>query len=238
MFATIKKLLIGLLRRTRVELHTLVSPFDPSVSRWDLIDPSGLIPLSLDDTSISRASSDFSTWKNTDARPVVGIIGVLNDRKSVLETIDALKFGENRKLFRLLIAGQPSSPDFANEIRARATGISNDDLLMVARGLSDQELELALNTTDILALMYTNELGSSGLLTHGLSRGLRIVGLRNIAVNRAIDMYKVGAIAETTQPESISSAITSAKKIDPTGASVFPNVRQLCESQWSQLANA
>lgn len=236
--ATIKKLLIGLLRRANVELHTLVSPFDPSVSGWDLVDPSGLIPLTVDDKTASNASSEFSTWKNTDPRPVVGIIGVLNDRKSVLECIDALKFGGNRKLFRLLIAGMPSSPHFADEIKARAAGISNDDLLMVARGLSDEELELALDATDILALMYTNEAGSSGLLTHGLSRGLRIVGLHNIAVNRAIDMYKVGSIAEDTQPESISSAIASAKTNDLAGNSAFPDVRLLCESQWSQLATA
>lgn len=235
--AIIKNLLIGLLRKTRIELHTLVSPFDPSISGSDLIDPSGLIPLSLDNKSVSSESSEFSTWKNTDSRPVVGIIGVLNDRKSVLESIDALKFGENRKLFRLLIAGKPSSPDFANEIKAHATGISNEDLLMVARGLSDEELELALDATDILALMYTNEVGSSGLLTHGLSRGLRIVGLRNIAVNRAIDMYKIGAVAKNTHPDSISSAIDSAKKIHLAGGSAFPDVRLLCESQWSHLAN-
>lgn len=231
----VKGSLITVARRLKIQLVYLTSPFEKANQEHLLFDPSGIISMPQVTVSQPDASIRILEWKASDPRPVVGLIGVLNERKSVLEVIDALSTPAAQAQFRVLVAGQPAAPDYRQALQARADALPTNDGLFLLTGLTDAELESALDATDLLALVYTNEVGSSGLLAHGTRRGQKIVGLKNQVINRAITSYGLGAIATGTQPTELLSAFSAALNTPSADASNNSYLETDCKRQWHAL---
>lgn len=228
---TIKRRLIIMLRKRGMDVRELTSPLAPLVRDSDLIDPSGLFAGSPPRHSeITKLQRDMQAWRSASPKPVVGVVGVLNSRKSIVELIDAVT--KTREV-RLLLVGKPSNEELAREYLHRI-GDENPDVFAHFGSVSEPDFNGAVAGSDVLALLYTNEVGSSGLLTHALMHGVPVIGYRNETINEAITRLRAGLVLDSLTAEDIVESIEAALRMGVVPTTLDP-VRAKCESQWCEL---
>lgn len=230
----IKSFLQSHLTRTGWVMRELTSPFVDDHPASAVLDPSGILHLPVGRGSLESRHAGLDEWKALNNRPVLAVLGALNDRKSVVELMRSL--GHSSR-YRLLVAGAPTNKEYEDQILREAKNLPVSDIYLMLRSLSDAELDQALEIADGMALLYSNTNGSSGLLAHALSRNLPCVGLSNQTVNRAICRHHAGTVAKSKAPEDIAHAAEEALATQASGLAQFGKLRERCESDWSMLAS-
>ncbi|WES62860.1 hypothetical protein P0L94_10355 [Microbacter sp. GSS18] len=228
----IKNGLVRVLRARGYDLRDLVSPTAAERGAFSLIDPSGLLDRrSGGPVGMSDLARDLQAWRASSPKPVVGIVGVLNERKSVEQLLLGASAAQS---FRVLLAGKPSSDALAGRYAAQLSALGADAKGLL-RSLTVEEFGVVLDSLDALALLYTNEAGSSGLLTHALVRGIPAIGYRNESVNAALERLGIGSAVASLSPNEIADTVLSlsAVRVD---RDALDQIRNECLSQWAALA--
>lgn len=91
---------------------------------------------------------------------VFGFFGSIQEYKGLDHLIDSLNALSKitTKPVKLLMAGFPSNPDLVNALKAEA--ITNDNFVLDARKIPDDEVQLVHNASDIIVLPYSSSLNS------------------------------------------------------------------------------
>lgn len=231
----LKAALISWLRGRGEGILDLVSPIalasDVTAGTY-IVDPSGLLGTFSADVPMNEAGRSLEEWKSSASTPVLGILGMLNDRKCVEEILRA---AIDTRAFRLVIAGKPSSPEFGERLVELAQTLGAQGAFLLPRGLSARELEGCVRSCDVLSLAYRNERGSSGFLMHAVRNGIPVLGFRNETVNEAIARLHLGAILAGLDVNEVSRGVLEAAGTT-VGRVAFQDIASLCRSQWRALS--
>lgn len=231
--SALKGWIVRRLERRGYALRPLVSPIHPGSTAAEgvVLDPSGLWETDASDEVAADYRQKILTWKSLGSTPVVGVVGALNFRKSIDELIDAASCSDS---FRLLIVGSPDT-EFADHLKNRLNLLSDGAVFVDLRRLSEPELDAAIAAVDCLALLYSNRVGSSGLLTRAVRLSTPVVAWGNDTVVGATQSLELGAVARGLEPHELSRAVLVASRISLKASS--SDLRDGVRDSWRALLN-
>jgi len=155
----------------------------------------------------SIASSRFGI--DTSKKVNIVVYGALNDRKGVLELINAIASSDIRGQYRIVLAGKQGG-DIVNalqESNAARLLRSSDRLTEINRYLSVEEESCALSLADIVWVGYRGHLTMSGVLIKAASYGKPVVGCGYGLIGWYIKKYKLGSSFHEHSDVEIINAI-------------------------------
>lgn len=202
----VKRACIGRLESKGCRVWELRSPYEARSSDVDcVLDPSGLA-MSTHGTSGNPVAAALASWRGEDTRPIVCVVGVQSPRKCIAELLEA---AEAHGGFRVVLAGKPDSAEYEIELIARTKTMPDDLAHLELRILSEDELDSVLDVSDAVALLYSNAVGSSGILNRAISHRVPVIAWGNDTV---VDVAKSGAgiVATGLDVGSLSDAVLRA----------------------------
>jgi glycosyltransferase involved in cell wall biosynthesis len=150
-------------------------------------------------------------------RRLVGIFGVIGDRKNVPFVLDALIAAGNDTDLLLAGAVREGTPAWldglAPERRRR---------VLVCDGfLADDELDRYVASSDAVAIALTNN-GPSGIMGKALAAGVPVVTAGSVVRARELDVTRAGVATEFTVPAFAAAVRRVLDDPAPVGASTVP----------------
>lgn len=186
----VKSYIVGYLERRGMRVLALGSPLDPAGAREMVLDPSGLIPPAPTQESMAFEVR-LQAWREAGpALPVVAVVGALDPRKSIDALVDAASAGS----LRLVLVGKPSTREYGEALLARIQELPELVAWHRLARVDEATLDVAIAASDWLALLYSNQVGSSGILTRAVRLGTPVMAWGNRTVCDAVRTYRLGSI--------------------------------------------
>lgn len=167
--------------------------------------------------SATEEEIEWSTTWWTDDRMHFLLFGSLRRHKGVEEAIEA--FGllpdQAASQMALHLLGQPREelkdelPRLANALRNRQPDLT---LHVEPRFLSETELDLALQHSNIVLAPYQRTEGSSGVIGHAAKHRCPIIGPNTGLIGSLIPNYDLGLTIDTTNPAALCRALQHCLK--------------------------
>lgn len=202
----LKRLAIAFLRHRSFDILPLVSPLgDQAPGGGGLVDPDGLIAPEADEQGVALGEL-IGAWRSEAGPPVLAVVGTLSRRKALDVVLSASAAG----VCRALLVGDPGDAEFAGEIRSLAALARPRSCMMILRRVTEFELDVAISMADCVALLYSNEVGSSGITARCWRLRRPVVGWRNQTVRQAIDRHGMGTVVAALDVDSLKSAMSAA----------------------------
>lgn len=163
---------------------------------------------------------------------VFGFIGYIRPYKGIIQLIKAFRQldGDNS---HLLIAGMPFDASFGNAVKEATNGDRRIHLYL--KFIEDEELQVFLNSTDVMVFPYTRSL-TSGSMILAMSFGKAIV-TSNCAFVPEVLPPEGGLIYSTENPEGLVMALREILLMDVISMGQ-KNLKQACAVNWQSMAKA
>jgi glycosyltransferase involved in cell wall biosynthesis len=175
---------------------------------------------------VSRVDARASLGLAVDDR-VLAFVGRIREDKGVERLVREFRFVEDRRA-RLVVAGRPSSPELALALRTAAAG--DERVVLHLREIADDELQVFLNSADVVALPYERILESgTALLALSFGRPVLVpdtLSMRDLRTQIGADAVRL--FGETLELENA----LSGPRVDP--ASLIARVRE--RHDWDAIA--
>lgn len=156
--------------------------------------------------------SDESNQKLTDSffttkAPVIAAIGETRENKGLDILLEALK--KVKQPFNLLIAGK--EVHFTKKFIKEMTADYTNNVRLILKYLSDEELKLCYEYSDIIVLPYKKSFGgASGPLVEGVWYKKTIIGPEYKSIGDIIKQNHLGYVFEVENSDSLALAIEKA----------------------------
>lgn len=174
-----------------------------------------------------KEAKEYFSLKND--IPVIGCIGGTRHDKGIDILLEALKNVE--KPFQLLVAGKAEG--FSEDYIKEQIKTYKENVKLVLRFLTDEELMYAMNATDIIVLPYRKVFnGASGPLGEGVALGKCIVGPDHGNLKDTIKKNHLGFTFESENPADLTNVLTEALKKEFASDEIY------CEYQKSLNVDA
>lgn len=158
---------------------------------------------------IERGKARRALGLSTDGR-LIGMIGGLDERKSVPSTLAAFRAAALPKTDRLLLAGK-LIPPFSQLVQAEYTDLINDgSLIVLDRFLSEEELGHCFAALNLHCSVYNQFSGLSSLMLKSVAAGVPVLVNNRPGWTRA--MAKRFGIGSQVDPDNICDFAHSLRK--------------------------
>jgi glycosyltransferase involved in cell wall biosynthesis len=202
----VKQAVVRHLLRRGITLLPLTSPLMQHDLVGVLLDPSGMQARPGDAEPDAVWLSELSAWQRAAPGTVVAVIGALTERKN----IDALlAAAEQTAGFRLILAGKPD-PSYSGSLMELLSGRDALRVRSDLRRLPESEMDKVIETADCVALLYSNEIGSSGILARCVRLGTPVVAYGNATVT-SVARLGAGVVANDLLPTTLAEAVDAAR---------------------------
>lgn len=201
----LKHLIVAILKARGVQVRPLVSPMT-------LARKMGGAPVALDPDGLYEDFQENPSPTGTDVPKewTVGVLGGISPRKNVLEILRAVATTED---MTMVVAGVPE-PGYDNTLKSEAKLLGLQDRVVFELGpISNDRFVHILRRCQVLALVYSNASGSSGLMMHAAVWGVPIVTWGNRESTAACRSHDLGIVAGGRDSASLVAAIKAATKV-------------------------
>lgn len=144
--------------------------------------------------------------------------GTIVPRKNLLTVIEAL--GEiTETSIGLVILGK-GSPEYVTRLQAAATAleqVSTHRIVIENKFITDEEMEFAFSSSDIVLAIYRSFFCSSGIIGHAAKHNKPLLATENGVIGRSVERYGLGVATGSSR----SAVVLGIKELLMDG-SVFP----------------
>lgn len=155
--------------------------------------------------------------------PVIGCIGGTRQDKGLDILLNALK--DVKEPFQLLVAGKEEY--FKEEYIKEQTSSYSENVHLMLRFLTEEELMCAMNATDIVVLPYRKEFnGASGPLGEGVALGKCIIGPNHGNLKDTIEKNHLGYTFESENIASLSGVLKDALKMNFVADEIYVKYKE------------
>ncbi len=133
--------------------------------------------------------------------------GALSEPRGVEHLIKAMGLLQG---YSLTICGKASSGKYAEKLAAEVQKAGNRNIKLSLGWVPEEEKHRLMQESDIIVLPYTHSPFQSTVLHDAVSFGLPAVVTRSGSFYHIVEEYKMGAIAEPGNPQSLAQAIQEA----------------------------
>ena len=159
------------------------------------------------ETQIRETNQELSYSFFTTKAPVIAAIGETRENKGLDILLEALK--RVKQPFNLLIAGKEAH--FTKEFIEEKTVDYSSNVKIILKYLSDEELKLCYEYSDIIVLPYKKSFGgASGPLVEGVWYRKTIVGPKYKSIGDIIKQHHLGYVFEVENSYSLALSIEKA----------------------------
>jgi glycosyltransferase involved in cell wall biosynthesis len=167
---------------------------------------------------------------------IVGFIGKIRPYKGLLELIDALRTLNPGFRPHLFVAGRPDDPCYFEQVRDALAAIPAEHATMLARYLSDDELESCFAAVDIVALPYTR-IDQSGILMYAMTTGACVVASSLPGFHSVLGEGDGALYFEAGNVEALRRVLARALQDDELRRSQGRRAKEAAESfSWNRIA--
>jgi glycosyltransferase involved in cell wall biosynthesis len=135
--------------------------------------------------------------------------GVIRPNKGLHVLLEAMK---QLPEFTLTIAGLPYEDSYQDRIRFLAKQLPHNQVMMIERFVSKQEMKNLFSKSSLIILPYTNFSSQSGVLYDALAYGLPIVATDVGGVGETVKCWDIGEVVPPNNPMALSEAIHRLSK--------------------------
>ena len=170
------------------------------------------VPFVQDEAPVPSSVVDWANRKWDGQRTHVLLFGSLRRAKGVLPTLQAFRDlpGEHaaRMSFHLLGRSRDDLTDtLSGLVDTLRYGQPRLKVHFEDRYLSESELSVALDRSDLVLAPYLRTEGSSGVLGHAASHRLPVIGPRTGLIGQLIESYALGTALERITPATLREAL-------------------------------
>ncbi len=144
------------------------------------------------------------------ATPTVLIAGYLDFRKSVdklLIALDEFSLKSNINTIKILLVGEQSDEvlNFINEFKPRG----NLTIFQHNERVSDDELSMYIQMSDIISCVYQNHMGSSGMFINSVAHGKKVLFIAKGVLHDFAAELKIKATVKNDSAKEISTIFST-----------------------------
>jgi glycosyltransferase involved in cell wall biosynthesis len=168
--------------------------------------PNVLDPVILSDSRISKPAARNVLGLSTSVSLVL-IIGAIDDRKNIPLVVEACRLLRQRRPIGLAIVGQPI-PAMREGLMDLA--MNNSWITLDTEYVDNIAFQHWLRAADVVAAIYGNEVGPSGVGLQAIANGTQVVAAGNEHACALVRATGCGRVATALQPQAVARALQDA----------------------------
>jgi len=159
--------------------------------------------------------------------------GQLRSNKGVSVLLDAMQWLSD---IDVTIAGDPESPAFREEIRARAANLPDSRVTLVDRFIEEEEIPRFFQDADLMVLPYTSFAAQSGVLHDAIAWELPVVVTDIGALGESVRTWGNGVVVRPGDAPELAGGIRDLLEPETYRRARMATVRLQQELSWERSA--